>query len=101
RHVLDHLRTEHAWEGLVGEREGKAGRADAGDGEPTRKPQLGDPDVERNAPPRQGANDVARPASDVEHRVLPFDQLENVTIAAPLPVALQRDGAVVRAVIIV
>ena len=49
----------------------------------------------------QRADDPARAAADVEHAALALDQLGDVLEALALPVALQPDGAVVRAIVVV
>ena len=65
------------------------------------EPQLVHQHVERHAAIRQGADDAARSAADVQHRAFAGDQLGDVSMPAALPVSLQRDRAVVGAEIVV
>ena len=63
--------------------------------------QLAAQDVDADAVLHQRADDPARAAADVEHAAFALDQLGDVLEPLPLPVALQPDGAVVRAVVVV
>jgi hypothetical protein len=63
--------------------------------------QLAQQHVDADAAPWQGADDPARPTADVEHAAFAGDQFGDVPVPLALPVALERDDAVVRACVVV
>src|SRR5689334_6166228 len=69
--------------------------------EPSRIAQFAREDVHGEAALRQRPDDPAGPAADIEHGAFTGDQLGDVAISAPLPIALEKDRTVMRACVIV
>src|SRR5262245_16463808 len=101
RDVLYDLRAEHTWECAVGEGQGEPRALHQQHGIAARVSELAQQDVERDASGGQRADDAARPAPDVRHPPFSGDEIRDEPVALPLPVALQGDGAVVSARVVV
>src|SRR5207302_10215391 len=98
--VLDDLGTDDAIETRVGEGQFEDGAVDQGVSITARVAQLVELDVETDHA-RNRTNDATRPAADIEDLVEATRQLRDGPIPSALPVALERDDAIVGAPVVI